>query len=134
MTTRTGTRKPTIRKGPASSYEDNQEVIREFSDGRSGGLIAIRRNQIDDVLDVLVYQQDPDVTISVGVGPGTSEVDVQEVVTFLRNTIAQGPNFGDEWTVVNMEQRGANLELTLDDASVVQLAITRRPAPPRARS
>jgi hypothetical protein len=36
-------RKPTIRTGPASAHASPGETIREFSDGKSGGLISISR-------------------------------------------------------------------------------------------
>lgn len=54
--------KPHIRKGPASAYEDREELIREFGDGKSGGLISIRRLG-DGRLAVDVYRCDPDVVV-----------------------------------------------------------------------
>jgi hypothetical protein len=60
-------RKPTVRKGPASYHAGPTETIVEFSDGKSGGLISIRRNAADKlVLDV--YRQDADVEVRVGKG------------------------------------------------------------------
>jgi hypothetical protein len=54
--------KPTIGKGPASHYAGMGETIVEFTDGRSGGLISIRRNA-EDTLVVDVYRVDPDVIV-----------------------------------------------------------------------
>jgi hypothetical protein len=58
-------RKPTIRTGPASAHASPGETIREFSDGKSGGLISISRNAEGQlVLDV--YQHDADVIVRTG--------------------------------------------------------------------
>ena len=54
--------KPKIGKGPASSYARPSEVIVEFSDKKSGGLISIRRDHQDRLL-VEVYRTDEDVYV-----------------------------------------------------------------------
>lgn len=56
-------RRPRIGKGPASEYAGPYERIVEFSDDRSGGLIAVRRNQTTDQLVVDVYRTDADVEV-----------------------------------------------------------------------
>ena len=56
-------RKPTIKTGPASPYAMDAELIREFSDGRSGGLISVWRNPNTDRLTVRLYRLDADVDV-----------------------------------------------------------------------
>lgn len=58
-------RKPTIRKGPSAQYAMLGETIVEFSDGKSGGLLSIRRHPEGNLL-VTIYQQDADVEVIVG--------------------------------------------------------------------
>ena len=58
-------RRPTIRKGPAAQYAMPGELIMEFSDGQSGGLLSLRRHP-DGKLLVSIYQQDADVEVHVG--------------------------------------------------------------------
>lgn len=59
-------RTPTVRKGPAAHYAGSGEAIYEFTDGRSGGLIALRRNEETGQLVLDVYRQDSDVEVRVG--------------------------------------------------------------------
>jgi hypothetical protein len=59
------TRKPTIRKGPAERYAPAGESIYEFSDGKSGGLISIRRHPLSGELTLQVYNADADVVVQV---------------------------------------------------------------------
>jgi len=54
--------RPTVTKGPASHYASAGETIVEFSDGRSGGLISIRRDG-QDRLVVDLYRLDDDVVV-----------------------------------------------------------------------
>jgi len=57
-------RKPTCHTArPANQYAMTGELIVEFSDGRSGGLISIWRNPETDRLSVQVYRQDDDVDV-----------------------------------------------------------------------
>lgn len=58
--------RPTIRKGPASSYAGPGESIYEFSDRQSGGLISLRRpaeGPNAGRLVVEVYNTDDDVVV-----------------------------------------------------------------------
>jgi hypothetical protein len=54
---------------------------------------------------------------------------LNEAQTFLRNTIAQSPTFGDKWTVVNIETFGDSplIVLDLDDGTSIGLTIDRAP-------
>lgn len=65
--------RPTIRTGPASQYAGPKEIIREFSDGKSGGLMSLRRQQ-DGPLVVEVYQVDDDVEVRAKRTPPKIEV------------------------------------------------------------
>ena len=57
-------RKPTCHTArPANQYAMTGELIVEFCDGRSGGLISIWRNPETDRLSVQVYRQDADVDV-----------------------------------------------------------------------
>ena len=76
--------KPTITRGPASQYQGTGEIIREFSDGRSGGLISIRRNDVTDKLVVDIYRTDDDVEVRSAAGP------VQNMADAIREAIALG--------------------------------------------
>lgn len=55
-------RKPTISKGPASSYASPDEIIREVSNGKCGFLLSIR-NFDDGTLRVEIYRADSGVTV-----------------------------------------------------------------------
>lgn len=57
--------KPTIHKGVASYYASPGELIMEFTDGASGGLISLMRTA-DGKLTLDVYRQDVDVVVRVG--------------------------------------------------------------------
>lgn len=57
-------RKPTIKSGPATNFGMTGEIIREFSDGKSGGLISIGRHH-DGTLRVQLYNLDADVSVVV---------------------------------------------------------------------
>ena len=57
-------RKPTIRKGPAARYASDKENIYEFSDGRSGELISLRRHPDTGQLLVQFYNTDADVLVT----------------------------------------------------------------------
>jgi hypothetical protein len=63
--------KPVIRKGPASNFAEYGEAIYEFTDGQSGGLIAIERDDADRLI-VDLYRMDPDVLVRT---PGGGEHD-----------------------------------------------------------
>ena len=55
-------RHPTIKKGVASNYAMPGELIVDFGDRHSGGLISIARNK-DGFLVVSVYRCDNDVIV-----------------------------------------------------------------------
>ena len=57
-------RKPTVRTGPADRFGMDGEKIVEFSDGKSGGLISLRRHP-DGTLLVQLYNMDSDVSVVV---------------------------------------------------------------------
>lgn len=57
-------RKPSIHKGPAANHEAGGEIVREFGDDRSGGLISIMRDS-NDRLRVSLYRMDGDVYVVV---------------------------------------------------------------------
>lgn len=59
-----------IGRGPASHYAVTGEVIVEFSDGQSGGLISVRRDG-DGRMVVDVYRTDADVYVLGPVAPDT---------------------------------------------------------------
>lgn len=63
----TNTRKPIVKKGPASHYAGPGESIYEFSDGESGGLLSLRRNKLG-ILRVEIYRTDADVMVIVPAG------------------------------------------------------------------
>lgn len=71
----TTTRRPTLTAGPASSYAQPGQLIREFSDGRSGGLLSISRHPLTDRLTVEVYRTDADVSTIGNTPTGTHEVN-----------------------------------------------------------
>ncbi len=52
---------------------------------------------------------------------------LNEALTFLRNTIAQSPEFGDKWKVINIETFGDTplMVLDLDDGTSIGLTIDR---------
>jgi len=54
--------KPRIHKGPASQYAGRDEAIYEFTDGKSGGLIALERDSAGRLI-VDLYRMDPDVFV-----------------------------------------------------------------------
>ena len=56
-------RRPTLKKGPAAQYAAANEIIREFHNGKAGGLISLRTRP-DGNLAVAVYNCDPGVTVS----------------------------------------------------------------------
>lgn len=56
--------KPSIKRGPASSHEATMEIIREFGDGTSGGLISIMRDS-SGRLRLSLYRMDADVYVVV---------------------------------------------------------------------
>lgn len=58
-------RRPTITRGPASAYAAPAELVREFSDGASGGLISIMRNAQGQLV-VDIGSHDADVIVRVG--------------------------------------------------------------------
>lgn len=50
---------------------------------------------------------------------------LREARTYLRNTLAASPNFGDRWEVVNIENTSeGTLVLDLDDGRSIRLDIT----------
>jgi len=53
--------RPMIRRGPASAYQLTGETIVEFTDGQSGGLIAIKRSGGRLLVDL--YRLDDDVVV-----------------------------------------------------------------------
>lgn len=74
------TRRPTLTAGPASRHEAPGQLIREFSDGASGGLLSIHRNPVTDRLTVEVYRADTDVTTLPATPPAHHEIH-DEVAT-----------------------------------------------------
>lgn len=55
-------RKPTLHTGPASQYAATNEIIREFSNDKHGGLISLKTMD-DGTLRVELYQLDAEVTV-----------------------------------------------------------------------
>ena len=70
-------KRPHIRPGPASQYAGPMELIREFGDDKSGGLISIMRTA-DGKLTVDIYRQDADVVVRVGTPDHPPAVGVPE--------------------------------------------------------
>lgn len=56
-------KKPTIKKGPASNYEAPGQLIREFSNGEKGGLIAMATTP-GGTLVIHLYRLDPGIKVS----------------------------------------------------------------------
>jgi hypothetical protein len=52
---------------------------------------------------------------------------LNEALTFLRNTIAASPEFGDKWRVLNIETFGDSplIVLDLDDGTSIGLTVDR---------
>ena len=63
--------KTRVTKGPASEYEGRGESIYEFSDGKSGGLIAFQRDDAGRLI-VDLYRMDADVLVR---APGSGAHD-----------------------------------------------------------
>lgn len=74
-------KKPTVKEGPAAQYARSHERIVEFSDGKSGGLISLFRNEVTGTLRVDLYRLDPDV-----------EVVVEKTKTTVTVMVVEPPN------------------------------------------
>jgi hypothetical protein len=54
---------------------------------------------------------------------------LNEALTYLRNTVAGSPGFGDKWSVINIETYGDSslMVLDLDDGTSIALSVERNP-------